>query len=59
MFFVKKFLSSFLAIILTATLLITPYSTLNVYAEESETEIITIGGTDYEIYTDKKYAGDK
>ena len=52
----KKRISTILAVVLTLALLASSFALLGVFADESATEIITIGGTDYEIYTDKKFA---
>ncbi len=57
----KKRISTILAIVLTIALLASSFVMFGVQAEdpagtEPATETITIAGTDYEIYTDKKFA---
>ncbi len=56
----KKRISTILAVVLTLALLASSFVMLGVHAEEEiagpATETLTIGMTDYEIYTDKKFA---
>lgn len=52
----KKRISTIIAVVLTLALLASSFALLGVFADEPTTETITIGGTDYEIYTDKKFA---
>lgn len=52
----KKRISTILAVVLTIALLASSFVMFGVHAEDPTTETITIGGTDYEIFTDKKFA---
>lgn len=52
----KKRISTILAVVLTIALLASSFVMFGVHADDPATETITIGGNDYEIYTDKKFA---
>ncbi len=53
----KKSFSTILAVVLTIALLASSFAMLAVHAEEEPTtELLSIGTTDYEIYTDKKFS---
>ena len=52
----KKRISTILAVVLTIALLASSFAMLGVFADDPATEMVTIGGTEYEIFTDKKFA---